>query len=81
MGRKEPAREPLQWRITELGGRLQCVILEEAGPLRPEERLVWEGAAPHIAEAYRAARAAGNPVILTRDGFCLRRANPINEMP
>lgn len=80
MGRKEPrGGEPLRWRITEWCGRLQCVILEEACPLRAEERLVWQGAAPHITEAFRAARAAGHPIILVKDGFRLRKARSIDD--
>ena len=65
--------EPLRWRITEQNGRLVCVLSEECSPLLPGEVLLWEGVASHIVDAYRRARQAGHPIVLTREEFRLKR--------
>lgn len=70
--KKEASVEPLRWRITEKDGRLWVVEQTQAPPLGPGEKVVWEGAAKHIVEAYRQARDGGVPVYLSRDGFKLR---------
>mgnify|MGYP001602881499 FL=1 len=64
--------EPLRWRITEWNRKLSIVLLDMAPPLSPGEVIIWEGAAPHMAEAYRRARNSGLPICLTKDGFKLR---------
>ena len=68
---------PLRWRITEWDGRLRVILVHAAPPLMNDEVIVWEGAARHMAEAYRLARDSGLPIRLTKDGFKLRR--PRNE--
>lgn len=66
--------EPLRWRITEWNGKLSIVLLDMAPPLSPGEVIIWEGAASHMAEAYRRAKNSGLPIYLTKDGFRLRRS-------
>ena len=73
------AGEPLRWRITEWDGRLRLVLLDMAPPCVAGESIVWEGAAKHIAEAYRVARDSGLPIYLDEEGFKMRRRRFVGQ--
>jgi len=86
----KPPPHPISWQVRAMGSSVSgtplrsvwCVMDEQAPPLREGEEILWKGIATHFTDAYRKARFAGQPIILTTTGeFRLRERHQTNNNP